>query len=464
MEPAQYRELLRPLFTGRKVVCVGEMTAHFTPTAALALSLGAESVLVIGTGGYGMGSQPEGAAVIALDPAPAGSMLDGIRYHLALMHNPPPRVQEALRSFDPDRSALVLGTFLNTADQIDGRPLLAYRHPEWLALEDKTLADGLWGQAGVARAPAHVGEGTAAEVRRAAAALDEGQGTVWAGDASEGFNGGAEYVRWVSDRDDEELATTFLATHCTTARVMPFLEGVPCSIHGIVFHDHVAALRPVEMVTLRRPAGHPHGSFFYAGCSSFYDPPAAVRAQMQAVARSVGATLLAKVGFRGAFTVDGVVTRDGFLPTELNPRMGAGLNTMMKGIPDLPLQLLLDVIVAGIALGYEPCELERDLLAAADAVRSGGTWRLLPGAALVPVADLPLRFDNHRWSGATDTQRHATVSISTSTEGAFVRATFNPDSTPVGRSVGQRAVSFWRYVDESLGSSIGPLTSATPVD
>src|SRR3954453_23777436 len=123
MEPAQYRELLQPLFTGGKVVCVGEMTAHFTPTAALALSLGAESVLVIGTGGYGMGSQPEGAAVIALDSAPAGSMLDGIRYHLALMHNPPARVLEALRRFDPDRSALVLGDLLEHR-RPDRRPTL----------------------------------------------------------------------------------------------------------------------------------------------------------------------------------------------------------------------------------------------------------------------------------------------------------------------------------------------------
>ena len=31
---------------------------------------------------------------------------------------------------------------------------------------------------------------------------------------------------------------------------MPFLDGVPCSIHGVCFPDGVAALRPVEMVTL----------------------------------------------------------------------------------------------------------------------------------------------------------------------------------------------------------------------
>ena len=54
---------------------------------------------------------------------------------------------------------------------------------------------------------------------------------------------------------------------------MPFLEGVPCSIHGIVYPDHVIAVRPVEQISLRRAAAP---TFFYAGCATFYDPPAGV--------------------------------------------------------------------------------------------------------------------------------------------------------------------------------------------
>ena len=48
-------------------------------------------------------------------------------------------------------------------------------------------------------------------------------------------------------------------------------------------------------------------------------------------ARSCGRT----VDFRGAFTVDGVATADGFRPTEVNPRFGAGLMTITHGI-DVP--------------------------------------------------------------------------------------------------------------------------------
>ena len=108
---------------------------------------------------------------------------------------------------------------------------------------------------------------------------------------------------------------------------MPFLDGIATSVHGIVLPDGVAVLRPVELVTLRR--GH---ELVYAGCSTYWDPPTAVREEMRAAARRVGEQLRADVEFRGAFTLDGVATRDGFRPTELNPRFGAGLMIITHGI------------------------------------------------------------------------------------------------------------------------------------
>jgi hypothetical protein len=96
---------------------------------------------------------------------------------------------------------------------------------------------------------------------------------------------------------------------------MPFLDGVPCSIHGIVYPHHVIAVRPVEQITLRRVDQQ---TFFYAGCATFFDPPGAVTEAMRDLARRVGAHLRSTVGFRGAFSVDGVIGADGFRPTELN--------------------------------------------------------------------------------------------------------------------------------------------------
>jgi len=467
----QYTEVLRPLFDGRKVIFAGEVAAAFTSAAALANALGASSVLVIATGGNGVGPLPEGVEILALTPEPATSMLDGLHRHLARIEHPPTAIIDAVRAFDPTFEAQVIGTFLNAAPHLDGRPFLAYRRPEWLALEDKTVVDAVWDRAGVNHAPAVVVPAEAGALAKAASHVDGGDGTVWSGDAREGFNGGAEFVRWVRAADEAASAASYFGAHCDAVRVMPFHEGIPCSIHGIVFDEHVAALRPVEMVTLRRPPGHPQGAFFYAGCSTFFDPPDATRASMREIARATGALLRAEVGFRGAFTIDGVATARGFLPTELNPRSGAGLNVMLRGLADFPLQQLLDALVGGIALAYDPYELERNLVEAADATRSGGTWRTFLDRTLNAFEGRHLAYDGASWHQIPESDAdlevgaaigRAVVAVGDGPSGTFVRAVFDADGIPKGESVGQRAVDIWRYADRELGTEIGPLTPAIP--
>jgi hypothetical protein len=197
---------------------------------------------------------------------------------------------------------------------------------------------------------------------------------------------------------------------------------------------------------------------------------------MREIALTMGALLRAEVGFRGAFTIDGVATARGFLPTELNPRLGAGLNVMLRGLADFPVQQLLDALVGGIALAYDPHELERDLVAAADATRSGGTWRTFPGRALNAVDGCHLACDGASWYQVSESDAdgragvdgvgadtgRAVVAVGDGPSGSFVRAVFDADTIPKGESVGQRAVDFWRYADVELGTEIGPLTPAMP--
>ena len=115
-----------------------------------------------------------------------------------------------------------------------------------------------------------------------------------------------------TDTDAAEAIELF--THSTRhVRVMPFLEGVPCSIHGFVLTDGVAAFRPVEQLVLRTPGG---SRFTYAGVSTWWDPTQADRAEMRTAATGVGEFLGDRYGLRGGFAVDGVLTADGFLPTE----------------------------------------------------------------------------------------------------------------------------------------------------
>ena len=218
-------------------------------------------------------------------------------------------------------------------------------------------------------------------------------------------------------------------------RVTPFLEGVPCSIHGIVFADHVAVLRPVELVVLRRG-----DEFFYCGCSSIWDPPPAAREEMRSVAGRAGAQLRAEVDYRGAFTVDGVLTSDGFLPTELNPRNGAGLVTMARGM-DFPLQLLLDALVGGVDLDWRAHELEAGLLEHFDGNRAGGTWRMV--GVDVPAGEL-VHGDDRGIVGPA-------------VAGSFVRM---PMDRPVGTFLAPDAAEFWRWADVELGLGLGPLGAA----
>jgi hypothetical protein len=242
---------------------------------------------------------------------------------------------------------------------------------------------------------------------------------------------------------------------------MPFLEGVPCSIHGIVFPEHVAAVRPVELLTLRRRNGAGTGEFCYAGCATFYDPPTSIREQMRAIAYRVGTALRADADFRGAFTVDGVIGGGRFLPTELNPRLGGGLSVISRGLPDLPIELLMDAVVAGIDLGYDEQQFETDLLAAADAHRSGGTWQVVADTGIESRVDVPLAYDDGmwRWAAAGDATA-GTLTTGPGALGTFVRCGFDGDLTPVGSSVGVRAAALWDFADRELGTTIGPLTGA----
>jgi hypothetical protein len=438
---------------------VGGLTAH----ARTLRELGADRLFVLGSEGRGAGPAPdEGEAEWLALEASGSSIIEMVRAGHRALVDLPEHARAAIDRFDPGGEALVVATFLNELPEIAGRPCLAYRRPEWVALEDKVTVDALWDRAGVVRAPSLVVPVERAALVEAARQLDAGSGTVWAADAREGYHGGGEGLRWVR-RDDHvglDEAVAFLAGRADQARVMPFLEGVPCGIHGIVFDEYVAALRPLEMVTLRR---QPEDAFFYAGVASYWDPAPADRAVMRDVARQVGALLRDEVAFRGPFTVDGVMTVDGFLPTELNPRNGAGHQAMGAALGGLPIHLLHAAVSAGLPLDFRPAELEALLLARADEGRGGGTWRAVPGRA-PQVADRAVVHEDagYRWAEAHE-QADGTVMAGPSALGAYVRLTLNPSRTPHGPSVAPKAAAFYRFADAHLGTTVGPLGHAEVV-
>ena len=210
-------EALRPLFAGRKLVVTGGPLAAMTGTCRRLLELGAERPFLLATGvGTGEVPGPDEAEWMVVQLR-APDVIAEIRAAMRMLRLLPAEVVATLDRWDPEREAVVLSPMFNELAEIAGRRVYGPRRPEWRALEDKVVVDNLWDDLGVPRAPSAVVPAEAAALRAAAGRLDRGAGTAWAGDASQGFNGGAHCVRWVRSPEDAAEAAAFLATHCHQA-------------------------------------------------------------------------------------------------------------------------------------------------------------------------------------------------------------------------------------------------------
>ena len=248
---------------------------------------------------------------------------------------------------------------------------VAGRRPERWRPEDKTIIDALWDACGVPRAPYRVVSNDPDELQHAHALLNRGHGTVWAADNRDGWHGGASGLRWVRSTHDANQAIEWMGSHAHRVRMMPFLEGIPCSIRDRVrrfrggpspLRDGGSAIRLDEVPVRTR---------------SNWDPPAADRAQMRAMVKTVGAHLKATVGYRGVFTIDGILRRR-FPSHQANPRFGAAIGVVGGAVQNLDLYLLHLAIIERRDLDWQPRQLERVLLDIADRHRRGGAMQGLP--------------------------------------------------------------------------------------
>jgi hypothetical protein len=456
---ASIRRQLRAVFDGRSVILAGDVAAGATGLVKLMQLFGAARFLVL-AGARGTGPQPEsvGADVVMYPLEPQPNAVAFFRAEERVFTNLPTDVDTAINRFDPEHTALVIGAFHSTLRTLADRPLFGSRRPKWVALEDKTRSDELFDAAGVPQPPSRVVAVDAA--RRVAAEVDTGAGTVWAGDAREGFNGGAVFVRWVCDEDDEREALDFFGANCDRVRIAPFVEGIPCSIHGFVTGDGVAAFSPVELVTLRSPR-RPH--LVYAGCASYFEPDPADTAAMRAMVRRAGEWLRNNVGFRGAFTLDGVLSEAGWVATECNPRYGAALGYATLVRPDLALLLLNYAVCEGVAdVPYAP--FEDAVLAAGRDHRWGGSWTSTKTIVHEDETHAIVFEPDGSCRAATDGEvADGSLLLGPGPMGGFVRLTFDPARTPVGPSIAPRAAAGFTWADRELGTGFGPLEPAVNV-
>jgi hypothetical protein len=450
---AAWRERLGARLFGDRPVIVGLLPlAAMTAWLNLVRESGGRRPLVIAAGrGAGPAPTEDDADIVVLDVPRAESMTAEVRRTDALAHDLPAEALEAVTAYDPDRTAVwLMGWFVDNRP-LDGRPVIGGRPAEWLRLEDKLLAESVWSAVGAPHSPSRVVPVDAAALADAAAELDEGAGTVWSGDARDGLHGGGDFTRWVVTPEDRARALAFFAPRCDRVRVLPFLDGVPCSIHGVVLPDGTAAFRPVELAILRG-AGR---RFVYGGQGTTWDPPEEDREEMRALVRRVGEHLRDRVGYRGAFGIDGVLTRDGFRPTELNPRLAGGLSTLGQAADESAFLLMQLTLLAGEDPEVAVADLERWALPAMDAHRAAKAMGMSPRSVAPESRELPVRWDGTRLCAADEATANGTVLVGPAAMGTFCR--LRDVDLPTGERLAPLNAAMMRFLDETLGTGFGPV-------
>jgi hypothetical protein len=459
---AAWRDHLGELLRGRKAVCGIAPLAGLTDDVDLLRQAGAQRPLLVANGtGAGPVPDADAAEVVFVEAPTSDSMTEEVRRTDRLVRHLPATAAAAVDAYDPAREAVwVVGPFVGTAP-IGGRPVVGGRPDSWAVLEDKVVVDALWDAMGVPRADSRLVAVDRDDLRAASRAVDRGAGVVWSGDARDGINGGGDFVRWVADEEDAARAYEFFAPRCDLVRVMPFLDGVPCSVHGVVLPDGTAAFRPVELAILRGPERR----FVYGGQGTTWNPPDEDRAQMRDLVRRTGECLRGRVGYRGSFGIDGILTADGFRPTELNARFSGGLAAMTRSVDGALFNLLQLNLVVGRDPQVDPERLESWAVPAMDAAPFCKAIALSPQRVATEPFDVPVDWDGaslRRCERATDQATGWTVSVGPNAAGTFAKLV--PPPGPAGRwRAADLNVALMRFLDAELGTAFGEVSAAPEV-
>lgn len=454
MNLEKLKRLEATIVRGRRWIVAMDVLVPAASVASQLQKAGALDVMAIGAS-RGTGPLPamrEGR-MMAMTATGEG-MMGAMRAAETMLDAVTPEIESAINIFDPEGSARVIRALYSKGRPVAQRRTWGARPESWQALEDKTIIDEIWDRSGVNRVPVEVVP--IEEATEISLKLDRGQGVVWAGDSRDGFNGGATSTRWIRNPQMAQEVLPFFRKNHDCLRIMPFLEGIPCSIHGIVFPDHVAALRPNEMVVFRRPE---RSEFVYAGFATFWDPPQKRREEMREVVRKVGAFLRSAYGYRGAFSVDGVMTTEGFLPTELNPRIGAALYVVFGR--EVSLDVFNGSLIEEEPLDWQSKALEAYLLDNADCNRGGGHGLVVQKAG-PKEARLCLEGGVARVAEEGEVS-DMNLQLGPGPAGGYLRMTPVAERTPVGTSVAPRVAAALKWADEAWDLGIGELEPAKSV-
>lgn len=398
---------------------------------------------------------PARCLAIALDDAPSDvrpRTLRGASDHLAWQHRAVGGLDGSgwlagpADAFDPDRIAtLVLPDPLDPLEA-GGRRRFGVRQPAWRLFEDKTVVDTLWDAAGIPRAPSIVRDGTA-DLAMLGASVDQGAGVVCSfqprGAAP---SAGGDGIWWWRDGPPP---TTIPTPEPGTWRVrlMPLLEGIPVRLHGLTLATTVIPFPPMELVTLPRPE---QGTFLCAGAVPMLGDTVDLVSQTE----RIGVGLRDRLGYRGGFSVDGILTRTGFQPTDLNARLTSAMEATASDR-----RVLLHAVNLLAREGNEP---DTGAVAQlAEGVFSIGSTCTIFGAATSADERAPrkawVRWDGDRLVPAAGNDADGSLVITPSPRGWLLTTALATARLPGGGRVGPWAPEVFRLSDEILGTNFGRL-------
>jgi len=443
-------ERIAEVHRGKKWILTPDAAASASSLAAQLHEWGAGPVMIVAAI-EGVGDLPE-VERIHYTRTTGDTVMAGIRAFIEAIENPSRALLTAVEAFDPEDEAMILPTGFSRESRLLGRPLYGGRPAAWGALEDKMLIDELADVAGITRAPSEIV--AVADAPEAAERLAGELGTVWVADNTEGWHGGGEYVRWVRDAGDVQPAVDWFAEHAERVRVMPFLEGIPCSIHGFNTPDGTAVFLPVEMIIFRH-AEQPE--FIYARAANFWSPPDTIQDEMRRAADRLGALLRDRVGYLGGYGIDGVATAEGFRPTELNPRLSVG-HFIQFGAADLNPGTLERLVIAG-DLDLAADDLEEAVVSAADTTRGGGMLITIPDDH--EAAKTGVVFTESGAIGVDPAEPNdAVMEIGPGAYRSIVILRFDPERNPIGPIMAPKVLRAIDLARDLWGITVPPLVAA----
>lgn len=445
-----YRKALEPLFAGRLVVLFGSAASRLTHMAKQCLELGSRRVLVLAWASHGIGLGPLPSDVQLLSPFPLETSGDGMRIVL------PSHILEGLRTFDPHREALVIGSGSTSSCLIDGRAIINARPKLQEQYESKLISEQILSTVMDRKELTRIMGISHRNFYGQCSQIDLGDGIVLSGDSSTGPGTAGSHVWWVTNSAQAVNAVKHLRSNGGMVRVMPYVRGIPASMHGLVLADGLITCPPMQLINLLRSSdGHVATRFFTAGSATLSVLDSHLMARMRTLIRSIGEELAARVGYRGMYCVDGIVTEDSFIPTEINTREGSSIGVHFSLADEVPIQLLNAAALSTTAVASSARELDTALEMTSPKARIAITWKDFVAA--------PLQCNRFR-----DNAR--TLGIAPRSIGPFdleVTKMLEPDSSFIvygkARSWGDgkpmtllnAAAAFWNDVDDQLQLGLG---------